>query len=167
MLPNEIVDATLEAELPGTLEWARRHKVFVECLLPAERILRVVLIQPSSAKRFFLQGRFDRYKELPPVWDWRDESWTESGHPALGPKPESTVCGSSMFLSHNNDGVVQAIICAPFNRLAFKTEGGPHNDWGNPSQWMTPHPPCVYATTIGDMVQAIYRDFQYTRASMA
>ena len=166
MLSDMVVDATLEAELPGALEWGGRHAVSVESLLPEARILRVVMIQEKSEERYFLQGRFDRYKELPPVWDWRDESWIESSHPNLSPKPVSTICGPSMFLRHECQGIVQAIICAPFNRLAFGTEGGPHDDWGNPAQWTTPRPPWVYAVTIGDMLQAILRDFQYTRERM-
>ena len=166
MLSDTVVDATLEAELPGALEWGGRHGVFLESLLPETRILRAVMTQEESEEKYFLQGCFDRYKELPPVWDWRDESWTESSHPNLSPKPVSTICGASMFLRHGSEGIVRAIICAPFNRLAFGTEGGPHNDWGNPAQWTTPRRPWVYAVIIGDMLQAILRDFQYTRERM-
>ena len=166
MLSNTVVDATLEAELPGALEWGKRHGVSVESLLPEARTLRVVLIQKESEEKYFLQGRFDRYKELPPVWEWRDESWNERNHPNLSPKPVSTVCGPSMFLRHSKQGITRAIICAPFNRLAFGTEGGPHDDWGNPAQWTTRRPPWVYAVTIGDMLQVIFRDFQHTRERM-
>ena len=166
MLSDTVVDATLEAELPGALEWARRHAVRVESLLPEVRALRFVMIQKESEEEYFLQAHFDRYKELPPVWEWCDESWNESNRPNLSPKPVATVCGPSMFLKYSNQGGTRGIICAPFNRLAFGTEGGPHNDWGNPAQWTTPRPPWVYAVTIGDMLQVILRDFHYTRGRM-
>ena len=167
MLSDTVVDATLAAELPAALEWGRRRGVSVESLLPEARTLRVVMIQKVSEEEYFLEGRFDQYRELPPVWEWRDELWTESNHPNLSPKPVSTVCGASMFLRHSNQGIARAIICAPFNRLAYGTEGGPHGDWGNPAQWTTRRPPWVYAVHIGDMLQAIFRDFQYTRERMA
>ena len=46
--------------------------------LLAERIIRLVLVQEDLDEKFYLQGKFDDYKALPPVWDWRDESWLKS-----------------------------------------------------------------------------------------
>ena len=163
MLSDSIVEATLNVELPGAMEWAKRHGISVTSLLPEARILRVVLVQQNAQEEFFLQGCFDQYKVLPPIWDWRDESWTEHSHPTLSPERRDTPFGPSMFLPHQNE----AIICAPFNRLAFNTHGGPHQDWGDPAQWMTPRHPWVHAVMIGDMLQAIVRDFRYTRVRMA
>lgn len=162
MLSDAVVDATFNAELPGAMEWAKRHGVAVTPLLES-RMLRVVLVQRATREKFFLQACFDQYKELPPVWDWRDESWKDSSHPNLSPERKDTSFGPSMFLPHQN----QAIICVPFNRLAFSAHDGPHRDWGDPAQWMTPRPPWVHAVTIGDMLQAVVRDFRYTKARMA
>ena len=163
MLSDTVVEATLRAELPGAIEWAKRHGISVTSLLPDALILRVVLVQTTTKDEYFLQGSFDQYKELPPVWEWQDESWTESSSPRLSPERRDTPFGASMFLPHRNE----AIICAPFNRLAFDSHGGPHRDWGDPAQWRTPRDRWVHAVTIGDMLQAIVRDFRYTRVRMA
>ena len=164
MLPDAVVDAWIECELPGAIAWAKRHGISLTSLFPQERILRVILEQGSSGERFFLQGHFGQYKALPPVWDWRDETWTEVEAISFGPRPQPTPFGSSMFLSHGN----KIIICAPFNRLAFSEHGGPpHKDWSGPAQWISAGPTYVQATTIGDMLNAIVRDFNYTNDRMA
>jgi len=162
VLSDKIVEATLKAELPGAIEWAKRHGISVMSLLPDARVLRVVLVQETTQEEYFLQGCFDQYKELPPVWEWRDKSWAERSNTSLSPERRDTPFGPSMFLPHGN----QAIICAPFNRMAFDSHGGPHKDWGEPAQWRTPRDPWVHAVTIGDMLQAILRDFRYTRTRM-
>ena len=161
-LSDCVVDAWIEAELPGAIAWARRHSISLTSLFPEKRLLRVTFVQEPSHERFFLQGRFDQYKSLPPVWDWRDETWKETGAPSFGPRPQSTPFGSSIFLSHGS----KIIICAPFNRLAFSEHGGPHSDWGGPAQWITAGSDYVQATTIGDMLHAIARDFHYTTDRM-
>ena len=163
MLPERVVDAAIESELKGTMAWAVRHGVDVTTLIPTERILRIVLVQEKSQERFFLQGQFDQYKALPPVWDWRDANWSDSGGLSLSPKAVNTPFGSSMFIVHNG----KAVICAPFNRLAFGTYAGPHTNWGDPAQWMTAGHGYVHAVTIGDMLQSIRRDFCYTTERMA
>ncbi len=163
MLPDAVVDAWIECELPGAIAWARRHGISLIPLFTGQRLLRVVLIQEPSAERFFLQGSFEQYKALPPVWEWRDKTWDETEASSLGPRPQPTPFGSSMFLSQGN----KTIICAPFNRLAFSEHGGPHGDWGGPAQWISAGPTFVQATTIGEMLQAIVRDFRYTTERMA
>jgi len=64
------------------------------------------------------------------------------------------------------------VICAPFNRLAYTTDSGPHADWGGPERWLEASNGAsdrqqVRADTIGDMLQVIYRDFLVTRGRMA
>jgi hypothetical protein len=59
-----------------------------------------------------------------------------------------------------------AVICAPFNRLAYTDHAGPHGDWGGPQNWLNAGASQVHAETIGDMLQAIYRDFSVTRERM-
>ena len=163
MLPGTVVDAAIKSELEGAMAWAVRYGIDVTALMPTERILRMVLVREQSQERFFLQGQFDQYKALPPVWDWRDANWSDSGGLCLSPKGVNTPFGSSMFIVHKS----KAVICAPFNRLAFGTHAGLHTDWGDPAQWMTAGHGHVHAVTIGDMLQSIVRDFYYTTERMA
>ena len=160
MLPPAVTDAAICSELPGALAWAKRSQIVITT--PTKQIIRMVLVQGGEGEKFYLEGNFEDYKELPPVWRWCDESWTKHDGLYLSPKPLDTPFGSSMFIPCNNIG----IICAPFNRLAFKTHGGPHKDWGEPAQWMTAGRNYVYAVTIGDMLQSILRDFRFTQGRM-
>ena len=162
MLPLAVTDAAIASELPGAMAWAERHHIRMTSMLPIKRIIRVVLVQGNDGDRFYLQGSFDDYKELPPVWDWRDASWSQHEGLQLSPSPQSTPFGSSLFLRHKNRG----IICAPFNRLAYESYEGPHSDWDDPVQWMTAGTGHVYAVTIGDMLQAVLRDFSFTKGRM-
>lgn len=163
MLPAAVTDAAVTAELPGAQAWAARHHVTLDTWLVRERILRLVFPQGDGEQAFYLQGTFDDYRELPPTWDWWDETWSTNEGVYLSPNSPSTPFGSSMFFRHANKG----IICAPFNRLAYQASGGPHSDWSNPAQWMTAGLGYGHAVTIGDMLQSILRDFRLTTGHMA
>ncbi len=162
MLPAIVVDAALEAELGGARAWAVRHDLELIWCAP-ERLLRVVLLQTETKQPFYLQAQCDDYKALPPAWDWRDENWAGAPATHLSPNSQSTPFGGSMFIERQG----RAIICAPFNRLAYGTHNGPHSDWGDPAQWLTAGGAHVRATTLGDMLQAILRDFRFTTGRMA
>ena len=143
------------------MAWAKRQQIGMDTRLLDNQIIRVVLVQEEHGEKFYLQGNFDAYRALPPIWDWRDDSWSISSELSLSPSPENNPF-TSMFLKHNN----QSIICAPFNRLAYGIHEGPHKDWGDPAQWVTTGKGYVYAVTIGDMLQAVLRDFRFTNGRM-
>lgn len=130
--------------------------------LPEQRELRVQLKQPGSGEVFYLGGLFDDYRALPPAWRWFDANWEAADALALSPKPGATPFGSSMFINSGN----RAIICAPFNRLAHKHYQGPHGDWGDLANWASAGGAHIRATTIGDMLQAIYRDFRLSQGRL-
>ena len=161
MLPPAVTNAAIESELPGTMAWAERHQIVIDTRLRTERIIRLVLVQEDEAEKFYLQGKFDDYRALPPIWEWCNETWAKSSDLTLCPNPHENPFGST-FIQHNNKG----IICAPFNRLAYGTYGGPHQGWGDLAQWMTTETGHIHAVTIGDMLQSILRDFRFTRGRM-
>ena len=160
MLPSTVTDAAIASELPGAMEWAKRRDLVIDIRLLSEKIIRLVLVQENTDEKFYLQGKFDGYKALPPVWDWRDDTWSKRNELILSPKPENNPI-TSMFIKHKN----KSIICAPFNRLAYSHDG-PHSGWGNPAQWMTVGLEYIHAATIGDMLQSIMRDFRFTKGRM-
>ena len=162
MLPDRVTAAALASEIEAAREWARREQVQLDCSLP-EKLLRAVFVRDDSSEHFYLQGRFDGYKALPPIWEWCDVNWSNAGNRRLSPKAAQTSHGSSMFLDHGGT----AIICTPFNRLAYVSNDGPHSDWGELTHWMTARRGVVYAVTIGDMLHTIARDFRYTSGRMA
>ena len=162
MIPERVTAAVLASELDAAYEWARREQVELDCSLP-EKLLRATFVRGGSSEYFYLRGRFDGYKGLPPIWQWCDASWSNAGDRRFSPDPAQTVHGSSMFLDHRGT----AIICAPFNRIAYAVHNGPHGDWGDLAHWMTAGRRVVYAVTIADMLHTIARDFRYTTGRMA
>ena len=162
MLPDRVTAAAIAAELGAAHKWAQHENVNFQTVLP-QRLIRTIFTHHDSGDRFFLQGRFDDYKELPPMWEWCDPDWSQPGNRQHSPNAIQTPFGSSIFLHHED----KAIICAPFNRLAFSACKGPHSDWGELSHWMSADQGCVYAVTIADMLDVIARDFRYSTGRMA
>ena len=130
--------------------------------LVADRKIRAVFVQRDNEEKYYLQGTFAGYRALPPIWEWYDKDWTSTADLHLSPHPGPSPCGSSMFIQHDGRG----LICAPFNRLAYGIQNGPHSDWGNPAQWMTAGQGYVHAVTIGDMLNSILRDFRFSDGRM-
>lgn len=160
MLSAQHSRVVVEDELQAAKAWGRRHAVPIEWISETLE-LRVLLTQPDTETQFYLRGMFDNYRERPPAWDFCDPTWSQTGDKSFYPaKPPRTPFGSSLI--HQSP-----VICAPFNRLAYKVHGGPHSNWGDTAQWITPKGSYIYADTISDMIQAIHRDLQYSTGRMA
>ena len=162
MLPHRVTSAILAEELGAARAWAHQENVSLAADVP-QRLIRAVFTREESGEKFFLLGKFDNYKEVPPSWQWCDVDWTNGGDKPLSPNAAQTPHGSSMFLDHKGT----AVICAPFNRLAFSANAGPHKDWGELSNWMSAGHNFVYAATIADMLDVIARDFRHSSGRMA
>jgi hypothetical protein len=164
VIPHAHSVAIVEAELDGAGAWACRHGHKLEWT-PERLELRLTLVQRTNGDSFYLQGQFTDYRALPPAWDFMDPSWGTGGLLANYPKLQSSRFGSSIFISHNNKGV----ICVPFNRLAYHCNGGPHGDWGDATAWLAAvgQGQHVRADHLGDMLQVILRDFSGSEGRMA
>lgn len=161
MINAEHTKIIVEAELPGAQAWALRRSLLLQWL-PEQLQLRVKLTQPITNELFYLRGLFDDYRAIAPAWSFSDEQWVSTADQHYSPPTVQTPHGASIFISHEN----RAVICVPFNRLAYKQKDGPHEDWGGPSNWLNVKAPQIHADTIADMLQAIYRDFVYSRGRM-
>jgi len=159
MPPQREIVATVEFELEQATPWITRRGLAVDWE-PSELRLRTVLAQSGTEEQFFLQGTFDSYKELPPVWEFYDSDWQCSREKRLYPANSPCPFRSSIF--HGNP-----VICAPFNRLAYKQLGGPHGNWGGPDNWRHVEGSHLKATTVGGMLQHIRRHLRPTRGRMA
>lgn len=148
MLPHALTVVLVETELAPAAAWATRTGT--QLSWDPERLsLRVVLVQAQRGEKFYLLGQLEGYKALPPTWTFCDENWQTPGlkrnYPMPGPVPGA---GSSIF--HPNP-----VICAPFNRLAYQENGGPHADWGGATQWFAAGRGSVQAHTLGDMLAVV------------
>lgn len=160
LLPCEVTVNLVEHEMSAAYAWAERHGIKIHWDSTTLN-LRVWLVQPETSEQFFLLGSFDGYREIPPAWIFSDSSWSQSNVKRNYPSPSIPgLCGSSIFHS-------SGLICAPFNRLAYAAHRGPHADWGDLVGWLSAGSMWVNATTIGDMLQVILRDFRLTRGRMA
>jgi len=112
LVPPVVTAAALADELPGAQAWAQRHDVTMDVRLLQEQVIRVVLAQEDPVEIFYLQGTFESYRALPPVWQWYDETWSTNVGLHLGPNLTTPPCGSSVFMNYNG----RPVICAPFNR---------------------------------------------------
>jgi hypothetical protein len=162
MIPHAVTIAVIEGEELGpAVEWAKRKGVELRWDRAALE-MRAVLSQRSTGEQYYLMGRFDGYRALPPCWDFRDVNWESPGdrrnYPAAATLPG--IGGSSLF--HTNP-----VICAHFNRLAYKQIGGPHSDWGGPEQWLQAARGTIRAETMADMIAVIGRDLSYSPGRMS
>lgn len=160
MIPREHTRITVEDEMSGAQAWAQRHGVPL-VWDPDILEVRATLIQPESAAAFYLRGRFDDYREIAPAWTFTDAEWAAEPQRQFFPRPAPLPTGgSSMFHT-------QPVICAPFNRLAYKQHNGPHDNWGGPANWLTAGAASeVRAQQLGDMLSVVYRHFLVTRGRM-
>jgi hypothetical protein len=161
-IPRETVAATLgqPEEMPAAIAWAQRRGLDL-VYVPSALTVRLVLDGPRvsdqhTRERYVVQGSLEDYDVVPPAWRFLDPRTDRAiGQPAY-PQP----AGNSIL--HGN-----GVICAPWNRLAYQVEGGPHGDWGPTTGWKTPRPGHTHAVTIPDMLDRIHREVQRSRGRMA
>lgn len=167
MVPIEQVRIHLDEEVPAAKAWASRRGAVLEWL-PDLLEVRIMLTQPETNELFYLRGRFDGYRALPPAWSFTDATWASSGMACHFPRQRTSRFGSHMFIGGGvaSSGGAAAVICAPFNRLAYSSERGPHADWAL-ADWTGAGQGYVKALHLGDMLQAICRDFADSRGRMA
>ena len=161
-IPRETVAVTLDQpeEVPASIAWARRRGI--NLVYDAATVtIRMVLDGPgigdrSPREKYLVEGVLEDYDVVPPAWRFLDPRTDDVIGPAAYPQP----VGNSVL--HG-----QGVLCAPWNRLAYKIEGGPHEDWGPTTGWKTPRPGYTHAVTIPDMLDRIHREVQRSRGRMA
>jgi hypothetical protein len=161
-LPKATVRATLaqDSEIPAARAWARRRGL--DLAYDEEALtLRIALEGPpanegSEREVYLVTAELEDYDVLPPIWRFVDlRNGAVIGPPAY-PQPN----GASVL--HSN-----GLVCAPWSRLAYSSEGGPHGDWGAPTGWKTAAPGSSRALTIPDMLDRIAREVGRSRGRMA
>lgn len=147
-IPGEVTVAIVDDELPGLLGYLNRHGWQVEWS-PLELRLAVTGRHPKDGVPVRIVAALDGYRALPPAWTFEDPTGGRGGasfFPRAGSIPDGR---SSIF--HG-----KGVICAPFNRLAYKTLGGPHGDWGGPEKWLEVNVPSqVRAIRLANMFAVI------------
>src|SRR5262245_54178300 len=108
--------ACVEQELTAAEPWIALRGWSV--LWDADRLLLAVLVRRAiDHERYIFEFELDDYRELPPSIELVDVETGEAGARRSYPGG-----GRSYFHS-------KPVICAPWNRKAYQTHGGPHSDW--------------------------------------
>ena len=124
----DVTIAAVEEELPGIRAYSARHGWHVTW---DPRRLHLILVgqHPQNNTPVQVRADVDGYRAMPPAWTFSDPTKKRSAD-AFFPRSGSLPNGrSSIFHSSRR-------ICAPFNRLAYKSQGGPHSNWGGPEMWL-------------------------------
>lgn len=158
---DEITRAFIEAELPAVEEFCRRHGLGWTCdleRLRAELTLQGPDAQDGTMADYLATADLTGYRTLPPWWRMVDPRTKSEIGPAGPPNPTRTTFTSSIF--HGS-----GVLCAPWNRGAYKQLGGPHDNWGDVTGWEQVRGTTI-ALTLGEMVDRIYRETQESRGRM-
>lgn len=152
MVPLETTVANVEHELPAMVAYAERHNWRVNWL-PDTLAVVADGKHPADSQAVRIEADVTGYRAQPPAWaiGALGENSQLGAFPLGAPLPNRK---SSIF--HGN-----GVICAPFNRLAYKDNGGPHNDWGGPMKWLTVRGK-VTAFTLGEMLAVIVSHLKYS-----
>jgi len=146
MLPALVTRAQLEVELAAITAWAGRAGWQVD-VDPAGRLVTARTWHPRTGVPLWVQADCAGYPSVAPAWRFLDQAGEsqKSAYPAAGQQP-----GISGSVFHGN-----GLICAPWNRLAYKVNNGPHGDWGALTAWKTAAAGYTQAHTIADMLQTL------------
>jgi hypothetical protein len=153
MVPRETTIAVVEAELPSLRLYGERKGWKVQWD-PDRLVILADGTHPADKSAARLHADVTGYKAQPPAWRFiaADKDTPEVVRVA---KPGPLDCGiGTMF--HTN-----GVICAPFNRLAFRDHGGPHNDWADLTAWQSIRG-WVTARRLGEMLAQIALHLKYS-----
>jgi hypothetical protein len=130
-LSAEAVSAFLAApdEIPAALAWAERWRhdlVWDEATLTLRLRLTGRRADGEGREAYLIEGVFDDYRLLPPLWEFLDPRDGAAIGPAAYPTPGAGV--SSVL--HSN-----ALVCAHWSRRAYGELQGPHGNWGALTNW--------------------------------
>jgi hypothetical protein len=158
-VPTDTSRATVRSEEPALRAVAERHDWAISLDVEGLRLTATTNHPVADVGGLRLDADLNDYRALPPAWRFVDPETgevTKRAFPKAGTGPQGS---GSIF--HSNP-----VICAPFNRLAYKDNGGPHSDWSGPANWLnvTGH---VVAHTLGEMLSVIDLHLRVSPGRMA
>lgn len=101
---------------------------------------------------YLLEGIFDGYRTLPPIWRFLDPRDGREIGPAAYPQP----LGPSVLHTHG-------LVCAHFSRMAYAEHGGPHGNWNGTEAWQQPVEGTV-AMNVSAMLARLIWEVRYNSA---
>jgi len=116
-------------------------------LMQIDRTTIVIGLKAEDRSRFWCKVCCDAYKAQPPAWHWYN---VETG--AVDQRKDTPSKGGFFHSA--------GVICAPWNRLAYKTVDarGPHDDWSL-GDWLT-NPKTGACRSLSAMALRIHHELQ-------
>lgn len=144
-LPATAARASVEVELDAARQWATRREWLLSWDSDMLQLRLATYHRPVSCI-VELTANVDSYRAIPPAWTFVRPG-TDDIDPAAFPAAGQLPRIGSIF--HGN-----VVICAPWNRLAYREHGGPHDNWSGPAAWLQVQEGTI-AHTIPDMLAII------------
>jgi hypothetical protein len=148
VIPAVITRVVVTEELPAVLAWAARRPGWTVELDEPALHLNITTSHPAVGTPLRVRADLHGYRAVAPAWQFLS--------------PESVGTSTSPFPQPGNHPVIQGsifhgnrVICAPWNRLAYKENGGPHGDWGALTNWTEAADGYTKADTLADMLSQI------------
>ena len=156
--PSDITQAVIAEERAAITAWATRHCWEVQLDL-ATATATATSVHPVTGQPVVFSADFEGYPAQAPAWWCGSSPSIKSDYPA---PMATTVPGLQGSIFHPSP-----VICAPWNRLAYAVHGGPHNDWGIPTDWKQAAATSTQAHTIADMLAALRLHLQHSPGMQA
>ena len=152
-VPKDVTIAVVEEEFPPADAYARRHG-WTLTWLKDELVLLADGKHPADQRPLRLRGDLAGYRAVPPAWSCFQQEEKGDFRPRF-PRGGNLPGGiGSIFHS-------AGVLCAPFNRLAFKEHSGPHDNWGGPADWLKVSG-TVRATVLAEMIAQFLVHLNYS-----
>ena len=132
-------------------------------------LISCTLIQPHTALSFHLDVDCTDYRQLPPMFRFSVTPGALTSLPHDYPKQTSNPFGGGNLFILCGPNNSLGCVCSHFNRLAYNTHNGPHQDWGGPDNWLNAASTggWVRATNLPEMFSAIISRFKLTKGRLS
>lgn len=157
-VPIDVTIAIVESELRAAKAYAARHGWQLGWN-KEELIVFADGKHPADQTPVRWQADITSYRALPPIWACFQGAGSDGATiwKPRSPKPE-TLPGGVGSIFHSS-----CVVCAPFNRLAYKEHGGPHSgDWGGSANWLQIRGR-VRAINLAEMLAQIIVHLNYSK----
>jgi hypothetical protein len=152
-VPKNVTIAVVEDELPAAQAYAQRHGWGLTWLRD-QLVLLADGRHPADKTALRLHAALEDYRAFPPAWS----CFQQDGNGAFQrrfPKGGALPQGAGSLFHPGG------VLCAPFNRLAYKEHSGPHADWGGLANWLKVRGH-VRATVLAEMLAQIILHLNYS-----
>jgi hypothetical protein len=146
-IPPALARAEVERDITAAAAWACRHGWTLRADIDGLEV-HAATYHPNAGRLLEVRAELDEYPALPAAWRCVTPGTIESP-PSAWPLP-GQIAGISGSIFHTNP-----CICAPWNRLAYAVNGGPHAEWTMTS-WRTIASDSTKADHIADMLDQIH-----------